>query len=307
LECVGSASKHTRGQPVCASFSAVTSLTRAPQLRANGWLLGLLLAGVALAWVITRQRMLGMDAGPGTDPGALSFYLPSWVLMMAAMMLPSLAPALVAFCSVEQRARLRSAPSAIASAAALAAGYLLSWTLFGLAAYGLLIAVRSLSIPAFSWHEGGPYLTGAVLLAASAYQLTPAKQACLKRCRDGVGPRTGPRREAALLAGIVHGAWCASCCWALMASLFALGLMSITWMIVFAALIAVERLAPGGTATSRLVAVPLAVLALAVALAPGSVPGLTIPGSADAMRATHAMGAGGMEPAAGAPRPMTMP
>jgi predicted metal-binding membrane protein len=277
------------------------TLTRLRELRASGWLLGLLLAGVALAWVITRQRMLGMDAGPGTDPGSLGFYMSSWVLMMAAMMLPSLAPAMVALPSIQQRAQLRSTPSALASGATLAVGYLLTWTIFGLAAYGLFIAARSLSISAFSWNEGGRYLAGAVLLAASAYQLTPAKHACLRRCRDRMSLLAAQRQEGALVAGIVHGAWCASCCWALMASLFALGLMSVTWMIVFAALIAVERFAPSRVPTSRLIAAPLAALALAVSLTPGNVPGLTIPGSPSAMRAGHAMGARGMHAASAKP------
>ncbi len=53
----------------------------------------------------------------------------------------------------------------------------------GLLAYGLFVGVKSLSIDALHWGEGGPYVAGAVLLAAAIYELTPAKDACLRRCR----------------------------------------------------------------------------------------------------------------------------
>ena len=81
--------------------------------------------------------------------------------------------------------------------------------------------------------------------------------------------------------GIAHGAWCLGCCWALMAALFALGVMSVGWMIVIAALIAVEKLAPWEWLATRGVAIVLVVLGIAVATAPSDVPGLTVPGSAD--------------------------
>ena len=80
--------------------------------------------------------------------------------------------------------------------------------------------------------------------------------------------------------GIVHGGWCIGCCWALMAALFALGVMSLGWMAFIAALIAVEKLVPWKAVANRGIAVLLLVLGLAVALTPASVPGLTLPGSA---------------------------
>jgi predicted metal-binding membrane protein len=259
-------------------------------------LLAILLAAAALAWLLTSERMLGMDAGPGTNPGSLGFYVVSWVVMMAAMMFPSIAPMVLTFAFIQRRRRERGALEGVVSRWAFITGYLVTWTAFGLAAYGLFVGVRSLSVPALSWHRGGPYLAGAVLIGAAAYQLTPAKDACLRRCRGTLDFLTTQWREGAggaLRMGIVHGAWCVGCCWALMASLFALGLMSVTWMIVIAGLIGVEKLLPSKVLANHAVAGVLVILGLGVALTPSDVPALTLPGSPAAMRAMHSMGVHG--------------
>jgi predicted metal-binding membrane protein len=261
--------------------------------RAQVGLLALLLLAAAVAWVLTRDRMLGMDAGPGTDPGGVGFYVVSWVVMMAAMMFPSIAPMVLTFAFIQRRRRERGALESMVSRWTFVAGYLVTWTVFGLAAYGLFVAVRSLSIPELSWHRGGRYLAGAVLLAAAAYQLTPTKDACLRRCRGTLEFLTTQWREGAwgaLRMGIVHGAWCVGCCWALMASLFALGLMSVTWMIAIAGLIAVEKLLPSKALANGSVATVLLILGLGVVLFPKDVPALTLPGSPAATHAMHNMG-----------------
>ena len=234
-----------------------------------------------------------MDAGPGTDPGSLGFYVVTWVLMMSAMMLPSTAPMVLTFASVERHRREPAPVDRAASTWLFVAGYLAVWTAFGLAAYGLFVGVRSLSIPAFSWSHGGPYLAGAVLILAAAYQLTSAKDACLRRCRGPLAFVTTRWREGpggAVRMGVVHGAWCVGCCWGLMAALFALGVMSIPWMIVIAGLVAVEKLIPWKALANRSVALVLVVLGLGVALAPEHVPGLTLPGSSGAMHSMHVIG-----------------
>jgi hypothetical protein len=106
-----------------------------------------------------------------------------------------------------------------------------------------------------------------------------------------------PGRLGALRTGIEHGGWCVGCCWALMAALFALGVMSVGWMAFIAALIATEKLLPWKAVANRSIAVLLLALGLAVAFAPGEVPGLTLPDSPEAMRAMEAMGMeeGGMK------------
>jgi predicted metal-binding membrane protein len=269
-----------------------------PSARLQGSVLASLLGLTAIAWLLTRERMLGMDAGPGTDPGILSFYVVSWVAMMSAMMFPSIAPMVLTFSYVQRRRRDRAALARAVSSWVFVAGYLLTWTAFGLVAYGLYVGVRSLSIPALSWHRGGPYLAGGVLVAAALYQLTPAKDSCLRRCRAPLdfvltNWREGP--AGALRMGAVHGAWCVGCCWGLMASLFALGVMSLTWMLAIAGLITVEKLLPRKDVANRLVAVTLLVLGLGVAFAPRDVPALTVPGSPQAIAAMQHMAPAGMK------------
>jgi predicted metal-binding membrane protein len=125
-----------------------------------------------------------------------------------------------------------------------------------------------------------------VLLGAALYEFTPLKSACLTKCRSPVSFLLGswrPGRAGALTMGIEHGAWCLGCCWALMAALFALGAMSMTWMILIAALIAAEKLLPWRTAATGGVAVLLVVLAVGLAASPGDVPALTVPGGGGAM------------------------
>jgi predicted metal-binding membrane protein len=128
-------------------------------------------------------------------------------------------------------------------------------------------------------------VAGAVILAAAVYQLTPAKDVCLRKCRSPLDFVMGywkPGYGGALRMGVEHGAWCVGCCWALMAALFALGVMSLGWMAFVAALIAVEKLLPWKALANRGVAVVLVVLGIAVAFAPADVPGLTIPDSGEA-------------------------
>jgi predicted metal-binding membrane protein len=265
---------------------------RLPASRVRAALIGALLALAALAWLVVARRMDGMDAGPGTDPGTLGFYTLSWVVMMAAMMFPSIVPMVLAFSSIQTRRRTRGAVKGSISTSLFVAGYLLSWTVFGLAAYAAFTWVRSLSIGALSWSHDGRYLAGGVLVAAAIYQLTPAKDACLRRCRsplDFVLEHWHDGRLGALRMGAIHGAWCVGCCWMLMAALFALGLMSITWMIVLAAAIAAEKLLPSPPTTNRVIVAALAALGIALISTPSNVPGLVIPNSAQAQRAMQAM------------------
>jgi predicted metal-binding membrane protein len=212
--------------------------------------------------------------------------------MMAAMMFPSILPMVLTYRLIDRRRHDSPSAVALGSTSLFVAGYLAAWTGFGLLAYAVFVGVRSLSIGAFTWRQGGPYLAGAVLLAAAIYQLTPAKDACLRRCRGPLQFLTHSWRDGpvgAFRMGVEHGAWCVGCCWALMAALFALGIMSLGWMVFVAALIALEKLLPWRVPTNRTIAGLLAVLALAVALAPSDVPGLTLPDSVAAQRAMSAM------------------
>ena len=255
-------------------------------------LIGLLLILAAVAWTITDDQMAGMDAGPGTDPGTLGFFLGIWVVMMAAMMFPSIARMVVMYMRLQEGRRERGQPVAIGATPLFVAGYLLAWTAAGLVGYALLDAGRALTDDAFSWDNAGPYLAGGVILGAAAYQLTPLKDVCLRHCRSPLMflmKYWRPGRLGGLRMGVIHGGWCVGCCWALMAALFALGVMSLGWMAFIAALIAIEKLLPWKAVANRGIAVLLLVLGLAVAFTPESVPGLTLPGSPKAMQAMEAM------------------
>jgi predicted metal-binding membrane protein len=260
-------------------------------------LVAALLALAAVGWLVTGDRMAGMDAGPGTDPGALGFFLTTWVVMMGAMMFPSAAPMVVAYDRIRAHRRELGKPAAPAGTALFVGGYLLSWAAFGLAGWALYQAAQGLSIDALAWDQGGPYLAGGVILLAAVYELTPLKHACLRKCRSPLTFLFGGWRDGSLGAlrlGVEHGAWCVGCCWALMAALFALGVMSIAWMAFVAALIAAEKLLPWGRSASLSIAVLLAVLGVSVALVPDRVPGLVLPDSAQARDASVMMRDGEM-------------
>ncbi len=246
----------------------------------------LLLALAGVAWWSTADRMAGMDAGPGTALGALGWFLGVWVVMMAAMMFPSLAPT-VALYTTMTRERGLARPLLFTT------GYLLVWGAAGLAAYGLFELGSSLFGGALAWHSGGRWFAAGVLAVAALYELTPLKDVCLAKCRSPLGFLLGAWRDGragALEMGCRHAAWCLGCCWALMAALFALGVMSLTWMAFVAALIALEKILPWRRAATWGTAAILLVLAIAVLASPGAVPGLVVPsGSHGAMHAMNSM------------------
>lgn len=253
-------------------------------------LITLLLALAAASWIVTNTRIRGMDMGPGTDPGSLGFFLTTWVVMLAAMMFPSAAPMVIAYARIHRRRSDCGRYAPVGATAVFVTGYLIAWTAYGLAAYVLYAWVTSLSPDWLSWNRGGRYMAGAVILAAALYQLTAVKDVCLTKCRTPMDFILGRMRYGyggALRMGTEHGAWCVGCCWALMAALFALGMMSIGWMAVVGALIAVEKLLPWKQPAKGAVAVVLALLALGIALAPESVPGLTLPTYASPGEGAH--------------------
>jgi predicted metal-binding membrane protein len=243
-----------------------------------------LLAAAALAWWWTVERMAGMDAAPGADLGTLGWFAGSWVVMMAAMMLPSFAPSLAAYATLTGGRRA-------GRLLLFSGGYLLAWAGAGLLAYGLFDLGKGLLASDLSWHGGGRWLSGGVLALAAAYQFTPLKGAYLSRCRAQLTDMQGVSRHdrsAALTLGLRSGGLCIGCSWALMAALFALGVMSLTWMALIAVLVALEKTGPSPFAAKLATATVLAVLAAAVLAAPQHVPGLVIPGSGGmhAMKAT---------------------
>jgi predicted metal-binding membrane protein len=224
-------------------------------------------------WAVTVERMQGMDMGPGTDLGGLGWFAVVWVTMMAAMMLPSLSPMAVAHARAAGGGQSRSSAGTVV----FAAGYLLCWVVFGVLAYALVEGVRSLDLGVLAWDRAGQYLAGCVILSAALYELTTAKGRCLRHCRDARLLRRRPGVTGALMMGIEQGGFCVGCSGALMAALFALGVMSIAWMLLIAALIAIEKLLPWTVITIGATAAALTLLGVAVMFVPDHVPWLTIP------------------------------
>src|SRR5205823_13306264 len=115
----------------------------------------------------TGLRMQGMDAGPGTDPGTVGFYISTWVVMMAAMMFPSIAPMVLTY------RRMQKARTGTAGATAMfVGGYLLLWGASGLLFFAILKGGRAVDGGLFAWNRAGRWVAGSVILAAAMYELT---------------------------------------------------------------------------------------------------------------------------------------
>lgn len=183
-------------------------------------------AGLALvaglAWIATVGASNRMSVGAAT-------FICAWTVMMAAMMLPSVAPLVLLY------ARGASRQAAVW----LIVGYLTVWAAAGVPAW-----LGGALMPA-SW---SPF----VLALAGIYQFTPAKRSCLAKCRSPADFLMQHWGRSPLLLGLQHGLWCLGCCWALMAVLVLVGMMSMTWVVALAVLVALEKLAARGDLVARL-------------------------------------------------------
>jgi len=133
-----------------------------------------------------------------------------------------------------------------------------------------------------SWDHAGRLLAGATVIAAAAYQVSPLKDVCLRKCRSPLGLLLGSWRDGpggAVVMGVKNGAWCLGCCWGLMAALFALGVMSIEWMALVAVLVTAEKTLPTRRLATYGSAVVLLALGVLLLVDPSAIPGLTVPHS----------------------------
>lgn len=196
--------------------------------------------------------------------GAIGF-IGSWVVMMAAMMLPSAAPLVLLYRGAGSDARA-------ANTAPLVAGYLLVWAAFG----GLVFALQQALSAAVHFSpavgDARPYAVAAILAGAGVYQFTPLKQACLRQCRAPLDflmqHWRGPGAFGALRLGSEHGVYCVGCCWGLMAVLVVAGSMSLIWVVLIALIVFVEKLMPFGERGAQLTGAGLGLLAALVAVHP---------------------------------------
>jgi predicted metal-binding membrane protein len=194
----------------------------------------------AAAWAVTLWQANGMDMGVATQLGPLAFFAPLWVAMMAAMMLPGAAPAVIR--NAEATGRARAVPAFLAA-------YLAVWTLVGLVVYAL-------------YRPHAPVVAGVVAIAAGVYELTPLKRRFRERCRDSIR------------SGFVFGLYCVGSSIGLMLLLVTLSVMSIPWMALIAVIVVAQKLVPPKAAIDVPVALAIIALGFVILAAPAWVPGL---------------------------------
>jgi predicted metal-binding membrane protein len=255
---------------------------------------GALVILAVAAWFVTVAQARGMGIGPGTMGMDLPIFVGTWVVMMAAMMFPSVAPVTILWTRTIYRKETGGARARRISE--FVTGYLVAWTAFGLVAFAALVATGRLAELA---PDAARWLGVGIFVLAGIYQLTPLKDVCLRHCRSPIaqllhyGNLKGPARD--LRVGLFHGLYCVGCCWGLMVVLIALGAMNVAAMAALAAVIALEKLWRRGLGLARVAGLGLIVVAVLAAIYPSLLPGLHVSGM-DGMGGTGAgMGAmGGM-------------
>lgn len=205
-----------------------------------------LLAALAWWFLLNGGGMSGEAAMAGMGQPPFVALVVMWWLMMAAMMLPSAAPAVLLYARVRH---MRGGDGPIAQTWVFLIGYLGLWLLFSLAA-----AVTQHLLVGSSMILDSPVAQGALLIAAGVYQLSPLKTACLGECRSPaqfISRHWRPGWTGTLRLGLLHGAYCVGCCWALMLLLFVGGVMNLLWVVSLAAIVAAEKLVPKGEWLAR--------------------------------------------------------
>jgi predicted metal-binding membrane protein len=241
--------------------------------RARLGLVAVLFALAAIGWWWAVDQMRGMDNGPWTALGAAGWFLGVWVVMMGAMMFPSVSPTVALYSRLTNR-------QSVVRPLIFALGYLVTWAAAGVFALAFAYAAGRAVGDVLTWDRGGRWVAATTLIVAAVYELTPLKDTCLGKCRSPLGLLLGSWREGpagALRMGVRNGAWCVGCCWTLMASFFALGIMSAVWMAMVAGLIAIEKTLPWKRVATYGTAGVLLALGVLLLATPGAIPGLTIP------------------------------
>lgn len=234
-------------------MSSAPDLTHRLLRHDRGLVAGGLILLVTLSWWFLL-RGAGMDdhmAMPGMPSPPLGALVLMWWAMMAAMMLPAAAPAILLYARVRsQRSDVR-----LATPATFLAGYLVVWL-----AFSLIAALLQRAFADQTMRLADPRWAAALLIAAGIYQLSPLKQACLGQCRSPaqfISRYWYPGQLGALRLGLLHGIFCLSCCWLLMALLFVGGIMNFAWVVGLSLIVGIEKLVPRGDWFGRAAGVAL--------------------------------------------------
>ena len=233
-------------------------------LRRDRWIvIGGLLGVIALSWAYLVQRPgmsmqtmsdMAMPVGPATwTPGYFGLILVMWLVMMAAMMLPSATPVLLLYAAITRR---RGEPgAAVPAVGVFALGYVAVWAVFGCLAAMLQWGLDAALLLSSHMATTSAALAGLTLVAAGFYQWSPLKQACLRQCRsplDFLLTNWRQGRRGALAMGVRHGLSCLGCCWMLMLLLFVGGVMNLLWIVGLSILVLLEKLVPAGRLIPRI-------------------------------------------------------
>ncbi len=247
-------------------------------------ILGVLLALAVLAWALVIAQAHSMTgpamAGSMSAPAGLTMgmsavlFLAIWVAMMVAMMFPSAAPMVLMFNAIAAGKRERG--QSFVPTWVFVAGYLIVWSLAGVAAYVAALGLDALASHVMPLMSNAGRIGGALLVLAGLYQLSPLKNTCLAKCRTPTQFLMTSWRGGyggALRMGIEHGAYCLGCCWLLFVILFPLGMMNIAALALLTALIFAEKVLPVGRLVSIVAGIALIAYGALVVIAPTLLPG----------------------------------
>lgn len=250
--------------------------TTPPLLRRQRYLiLGVLLALAALAWgvLIWQSPMMSSQAMGLTMGLSAGLFIAIWAVMMVAMMFPASAPMILMFGTVYAGKRAQKQP--YVPTWIFVSGYLLVWILPGVVIYFLAVQVENLTGQSMWLMQNGTRISGAILVLAGVYQLSPLKNACLSKCRTPLQFLLTSWRDGyggAFRMGVEHGAFCLGCCWLLFVILIPLGLMNLPVMALVTALIFAEKALPVGRQISLIAGVGLIAYGALVIVVPAALP-----------------------------------
>ena len=214
------------------------------------------------SWAMDHMDLVDM-AMPGTQDWGmrdLALVFTMWAIMMIGMMAPSASPMVLLFARIQKERNTQGRPM-VASGLFLL-GYVLVWTGFSLAVTLIQWQLHNAMLISPMMVGTSPLLGGALVIAAGVYQWTPAKQACLTRCRSPIGFLLTEWRDGdrgALVMGFRHGLFCTGCCWLLMLILFVVGVMNLLWITLLTAFVLLEKYLPPSRWMSHITGIALIV------------------------------------------------
>jgi predicted metal-binding membrane protein len=256
---------------VLSSSSPAAALSRRDRLL----ILGCIVLSTLLAWAylfyLNRQMAAGMEydkmmaamsmqMNTPWRPADFFFTFAMWAVMMVGMMTPSAAPMLLLFAAARVGRDKRGLPLTIL---AFALGYIAVWASFSVGATAAQWGLHQAAMLSAVMASSSGRLSGAILMAAGAYQVTPWKSKCLTHCRSPLGFLMTTWRDGtggAFRMGVRHGAYCLGCCWALMGVLFVVGIMNLIWVAALTGFVLIEKIGPAGTIVARVAGTAMFVL-----------------------------------------------